>query len=91
MKQGIQIRAQAPPVEIALPLAWRSRAGIHWGDRSVANVVRFPSCPGESWLVFVGGFHLRQPSACLPLDVRVGAQQARIHVGIGRRCPAAGS
>lgn len=86
LKQGIQIRAQAPPVTVAVPPAWRSRAAIFWGDREVASVMRFASCPGHGWHWFVGGFHLKRKAACLPLEIRVGSRRKRVLIGINSHC-----
>ena len=88
LKQGIQIRAGAPPVKIGVSRRWRRRVRIHWGDAPAASGVRFPSCPGTGWMWFVGGFHLERPSACVPLEVRVGDRRSRVLVGINRRCSA---
>jgi hypothetical protein len=87
-KHGVAVRAGGPPVEIAIARAWRDRAGIHWGSPNDPEpVVRFPTCDGEGWLVFAGGFRLSRRRACLPLDVTAGGRRTRVVVGLGRACP----
>jgi len=85
-KYGLLLRAGGPPVVLAVPTAWRGRAGILWGGSTPRPVVRFPSCPGADWQAFAGGFRLKDRSACVPLDVRAGARQAHIRIGIGHAC-----
>lgn len=87
-KQGLLIRAGRPPVVLTVPIAWRRRAGILWGGTDTPGPVeRFPSCPGNAWLAFAGGFRLKDRSACLPLDVNAGTRRAHLEIGIGRECP----
>ena len=40
-----------------------------------------------AWSGFVGGFYLRDRSACVPIVVSVGIHSRTVRFGIGRRCP----
>jgi hypothetical protein len=94
-KYGIAIRAGSPAVLITVPEAWRQRAGIGWGNNlGVASSLRLPRCPGQpgAWDVYVGGFYLRSPSGCVPLDFNLGRQIATLTFAIGTpNCGSAGS
>jgi hypothetical protein len=88
VKAGILVRPGSRPVDLIVPVAWRSRLAIGWGDGGVASSVRIAGCPayGRRWLGYAGGFHLAAP-ACVPLIVRTGGRSRTISFGIGRRCP----
>ena len=88
-KTGLVIRGGAPAVSISVPLAWRNRAGITWGNTGVVGALRVASCPrygSKSWNAYAGGFLLRSRSACVPLVIRVGPRAATARFGVGRRC-----
>lgn len=87
-KAGLVIRAGSPPVTVVVPKAWRTRVRIGWGDGG-GSAVRFASCPARGpkrWNAYAGGFHLRSPSACVPLIFRVGNRSATVRFGLARRC-----
>jgi hypothetical protein len=89
-KAGIAIRAGSAPVGITVPVAWRDRAAIVWGNGpDLFSSLRIDSCAsqlGATWNGYAGGFYLQARSACVPLIVRVGARTATVRFGIGRRC-----
>jgi hypothetical protein len=88
VKAGILVRPGSRPVELIVPVAWRNRLAIGWGDGGVASSLRIAGCPayGRRWLGYAGGFHLAA-RACVPLIVRTGGRSRTISFGIGRRCP----
>jgi hypothetical protein len=88
-KSGMVIRAGGGPVTVSVPVGWRRRAAIHWGNAGrPAATVTFPRCDGRSTVgyAFAGGFYLRAPSGCIPLLVRVGSRSQIVHFGLARRC-----
>ena len=88
-KAGLVIRGGSPPVSVTVPQAWRNRAAIHWGNSGIVSALRIGSCPrfgDEPWNAYAGGFHLRSPSACVPLIFRVGNRSATVRFGLGRAC-----
>jgi hypothetical protein len=89
-KAGLVVRAGGQAVSISVPLAWRERAAITWGNggNGVFDSLRIAGCPGgpARGLAYAGGFYLRSPSACLPLVFRVGRRSETIRFGIGRHC-----
>jgi hypothetical protein len=89
-KGGLAIRAGSAPVGITVPVAWRDRAAIVWGNGpDLFSSLRIDSCAsqlGAQWNGYAGGFYLQARSACIPLIVRVGARTAIVRFGIGRRC-----
>jgi hypothetical protein len=87
-KWGLSIQAGNRPVRISVPKAWRTRVGIGWGDAGPTSALRFEACspPPTFWNVFVGGFSLRDRSACVPLVIQVGNQSRTVRFGVGRRC-----
>jgi hypothetical protein len=91
-KAGIFVRPGSRPVDLIVPVAWRNRLAIEWGEGGdsggVASTLRITGCKayGRKWLPYAGGFHLSAP-ACVPLIVRSGGRSKTLHFGIGRRCP----
>lgn len=86
-KAGFQIRGGSLPVTISVPKDWQHRAAITWGADGMVSTLQISSCPAsELWNDYVGGFYLRSPSACLPLQIRVGQRTATVWFGLGRYC-----
>jgi hypothetical protein len=91
-KAGIFVRPGSRPVDLIVPVAWRNRLAIGWGEGDdsggVASSLRITGCAayGRKWLPYAGGFHLSAP-ACVPLIVRTGGRSQTMHFGVGRRCP----
>ena len=89
-KAGLVVRANAPPVDVSVPRAWRSRAAITWGDSAIVSALRIAPCapflPPKVWNAYAGGFYLRSRSACVPLVFRVGKRERTVRFGLGRRC-----
>jgi hypothetical protein len=85
-KVGLYVRAGSRPVTLALPDAWRRRAGVTWGT-GIVPALHIAGCPLPSgvWNGYAGGFYVRAP-ACVPLRVRVGRRSAVLRFGIGRPC-----
>ena len=90
---GMVIRAgQRPAVLISVPLAWRHRASITWGNNTGRSYhsVRFARCPpltpSHSWNGYAGLFYLSEPSDCVPLAVTVGRRRQIVWFGLGERC-----
>jgi hypothetical protein len=92
IKAGIFVRPGSRPVDLIVPVAWRNRLAIGWGEGDesggVASTLRVMGCLayGRKWLPYTGGFHLSAP-ACVPLIVRTAGRSQTMHFGLGRRCP----
>jgi hypothetical protein len=96
LKNGLSVRRHGTPlgpppgaftpIEITVPLAWRTRAAMGWGDAATSWRVRVIGCRSTTqWVVFTGGFGVTSP-ACVPLIVRMGTRIQRIHIAVGRPC-----
>jgi hypothetical protein len=88
-KRGLVVHADAGPVTVRVPRAWRRRVAIEWGNSGIVPALRMPRCPRgvKPWNAWAGGFHLRERSACVPLVFSVGPRSATVRFGVGRRCP----
>jgi hypothetical protein len=89
-KAGLVVRAGSPRVTVSVPVAWRSRAAITWGNSTgTGSALRIASCPGPKtvWNAYAGGFYLRARSACVPLRISVGGRSRVVRFGLGRACP----
>jgi hypothetical protein len=87
-KAGLVVHANAGPVTVGVPAAWRRRVAIEWGDSGIVSALRFARCPRSLnvWNAWAGGFHLLARSACVPLVFSVGPRSATVRFGLGRRC-----
>jgi hypothetical protein len=89
-KAGLAVRGNAPPVDVTVPKAWRTRAAITWGDSAIVSALRIAPCapflPPKVWNAYAGGFYLRSRTACVPLIFRVGQRRQTVRFGLGRRC-----
>jgi hypothetical protein len=91
-KVGLYVRTGRTPVSISVPLAWRRRAAIAWGDQQrPVPILRVPGCPSapRMWSGYSGGFYVSRP-ACVPLIVGVAGRRTVVRFGIGRSCRPAG-
>ena len=88
-KAGVSIEAGSPTVTISVPTAWRARVAIAWGLQGPVSAQRFAPCapPPTYWNGYVGGFFLKERSACVPLKIRIGKRIKTVRFGIGRHCP----
>lgn len=43
-KAGIYVRPGSRPVDLIVPVAWRNRLAIGWGDGGVASALRITGC-----------------------------------------------
>lgn len=90
-KWGMVVRAGAgADVSVTVPLAWRSRVAISWGNAQhrVFHTLRFPRCGEDAARgnAYAGGFFLRREGDCVPLRFRVGTRTKLVWFGIVRRC-----
>ncbi len=90
-KAGMFVRTGKFTVAVSVPKAWRSRAGITWGNsQRIVSALQFRGCgTGAStpyWNAYAGGFYLRSPSACVPLVFNDGRRTKIVRFGIGRPC-----
>jgi hypothetical protein len=90
-KAGLAVRAGSASVSVIVPIAWRSRAAITWGDSPIVSAMQFSGCsagrsPGQ-WNAYAGGFYLHASSACVPLVIASGRRQTTVRFGVGRTCP----
>jgi hypothetical protein len=89
LKSGMVVRANRSPVTVSVPVAWRNRAAITWGNGTPAvSSVRFLPCPSPPnvWNAYAGGFFLSSRGACVPLVFQVGQRNQVVRFGIDRRC-----
>jgi len=86
-KAGVVVRAKSSPVALSVPVAWRSRVAITWGNAGVVPALHILGCPvaPTQWNAYAGGFRLNAP-ACVPLTVRVGARSTVVRFGVGVAC-----
>jgi hypothetical protein len=83
----IAIRSGGGDVSVSVPLGWRRVAALSFGRVDATDTVRFARCTAQrGWVVFEGGFHLRERAACIPLAVRVGGTTTTTRLGVGRAC-----
>jgi hypothetical protein len=87
-KTGLSVRRGSVGALVELPVAWRDRVAIAWGDAGSASRIRFLPCRfGPSWISYAGGFSFRDKSGgCVPLRVTVGASTRVVLFGVGRAC-----
>jgi hypothetical protein len=88
-KSGMVVRANRSPVTVSVPVAWRRRAAITWGNGLPAvSSLRFSPCPSPPrvWNAYAGGFFLSSRGACVPLRFQVGQRSQVVRFGIDRRC-----
>ncbi|HEY3957849.1 MAG TPA: hypothetical protein VGM53_31155 [Streptosporangiaceae bacterium] len=91
-KAAFFYRGGGPPVTISVPAGWQRQIGLFGPPNGIAGTARtlhIPSCPPRgSWDFYVSSFYMSTPTACAPLDVRVGGRIAQFWFGLGARCPA---
>jgi hypothetical protein len=88
-KAGLVVRGNSLPVYVTVPKAWRGRAAITWGNSGTTSALRIARCPPyqpRPWNVYAGGFLLRSPKACVPLEFRHGNERTTVRFGLGKRC-----
>jgi hypothetical protein len=89
VKSGLVVRARSGGVTVSVPVAWRDRAAIGWGNNDgVLFRQRIAGCPGKAnvGFAYAGGFVLRARAGCLLLEFRVGGRSAFVRFGLGRKC-----
>ena len=90
-KHGLVARADGRAVTITVPRAWRTRAGIVWGNagHGVFHTIRLAGCRSDPSRgnAYAGGFFLRRPAACLPLVFSVAGRSRTVWFGLATRCP----
>jgi hypothetical protein len=88
-KRGMVVRS-GKSVTITVPVAWRQRVGMSWGNggHGVFHTIRIASCFSDPKRgnAYAGGFFLRSSSACVPLVFIVGNRQQELWFGVGQRC-----
>ncbi|WP_417218186.1 hypothetical protein [Arthrobacter sp.] len=90
-KAGLAVRT-GTQVEVAVPDSLRGQVQIGWSntDEVKADAVRIGPCPGDDpsddWVLYPGGFWLRQP-ACVPLEVTSDGRTTTVEVPVGAACP----
>ena len=88
-KAGMVVRASSRPIDVRVPVNWRERAAITWGNgRPAVSVIRFTPCPDPPgvWNAYAGGFLLKARDVCVPLVFQVGHERSVVQFGVGRRC-----
>jgi hypothetical protein len=90
---GLAVRAGSSAVRVSVPVGWRDRVALSWGESAAASVLEFAPCAGSApglWNAYSGGIHLRLRGDCVPLHVQVGGMSTTVRVGVGRACGSAG-
>ena len=88
---GLVVHGGTSPVTITVPVGWRDRVAISWGNTHAVSSLQIASCEAavsKPWNAYAGGFHLRSRAACVPLDIRVGGRSTSVRFGVGRACGA---
>ena len=87
-KAGLVVLANARPVTVTVPVAWKKRVAIQWGNSGTVSSLRIAPCPSppRRWNAYAGGFSLTTPSACFPLTFTVGGRSQTVRFGLGKRC-----
>jgi len=88
-KTGLLVKAGAEAT-LVVPQDWRGRLAIGWDNKGEAQPVAvFQVGPCDvrlgEWLAFPGGFYVEDAS-CVPLLIRDGEDEHRVHVGVGAPC-----
>jgi len=86
-KQGLLVKTGAS-VELIVPPAWAQRVNIAWGDAPRTTHLQITNCgtnPQVTWLVYAGGFYVTE-RACVPLIVRAGGHDDKVHIAVGKSC-----
>ncbi|MGA7206144.1 MAG: hypothetical protein WBX27_16100 [Specibacter sp.] len=90
LKAGVAFSLSVPP-EMAgkMKIGW-SNSGYTLADTLTVAGCAFPQAAsqqaGSAWLVYPGGFWLKEP-ACVPLVVTSGGSSTTIHIPVGTPCP----
>ncbi|MGI5489088.1 hypothetical protein [Microtetraspora malaysiensis] len=90
-KQGLLVR-RGHLVELSVPERLTGRAWLVWGKPGSpgARVVADRCQGSEEWIVFPGGYLVRDVG-CLPIRVRVdGGTVKEVLIGVGAPCPGQG-
>jgi hypothetical protein len=83
------VKGGSPPVTLSVPGGQQREAAIDLEVDGLGHIFHIPGCPpSHTWHATVGGFYLKTPTACLPLQVQVGQQSTLVTFGLGRHCPA---
>jgi hypothetical protein len=78
----------SPPVTMSVPRAYQARAALDLEVGGIGSTFHVHACPNRrEWTVATGGFYLKAPAACVPLDVQVGTKSAIVWFALGERCP----
>jgi hypothetical protein len=88
-KQGLFVRTGGS-AELIVPPAWQERLMVGWGDAPRTTHLQVAGCgtnPLIKWVVFAGGFYVKQ-RGCVPLIVRAGGTDCKVHIAVGAKCPA---
>jgi hypothetical protein len=84
------VRGGSPPVTISVPRAYRASAALDLETNGIGTTFRVKACRVRTtWAVETGGFYLKAPAACVPLNIQVGSRSATEWFGLGESCPAA--
>ena len=92
-KSGLDIRAGAR-LRLIVPDWLRTRFSIGWGNAGEGHrgtTIVVDACtgpPGAKWLVYAGGYYVRDPF-CVPPTVAAEQQRRRVRIGVGKGVPRA--
>jgi hypothetical protein len=89
-KTGLVIRA-GTTFDLVVPDEAKEMVSLGWGNGPITPSWRVTvACPSratpDQWLAYPGGYWVPRP-ACVPLIVRAGGKEKRVHVGLGTPCP----
>jgi hypothetical protein len=87
VRTGFVTPGNAPSVTIEVPARWRATVALR-NPNGMSSTLTLPSCPSQqTWNTYVSVFYLHSPTACVPLQVRVGRHVGTAWFGVGRHCP----
>lgn len=89
-KTGLVIKS-GTNFELIVPARVANRPRIRWGEvpPTPGHRVVISNCASplrSRWLAYVGGYWINRP-ACVPLIVKVGDREQKVHIGLGAPCP----
>lgn len=88
-KRPVLVLSGHESVSLSLPVAWRRRAAIVWGNSMTPVAkLRIAACPPSPhrWNVYAGGIYTRSATECIPLVVGAGGQSRTVMLGLGESC-----
>jgi hypothetical protein len=87
-KTGLVIKSRTT-FELIVPTEVVDHLSIGWDGAPPSHRVVVSNCAqagGSGWLAYPGGYWIDHP-ACVPMTVKAGRLQQKVHIGLGTACP----